>query len=99
MLNDSEAMKGINNTLPIKDVNPADFKIIFFPGGHGPMFDLADDATTNKATTAIYENGGIVCAVCHGTVGKEFFFFLDLFRGLFWLYIFKVRNRSTRLFW
>ena len=90
MLNDSEAMKGINNTLPIKDVNPADFKIIFFPGGHGPMFDLADDATTNKATTAIYENGGIVCAVCHGTVGKDFFFcffFLTCF-GVYSGYIF-----------
>ena len=72
MLNDSEAMKGLNNTLPIKDVNPADCKIIFFPGGHGPMFDLADDASANKVTTTIYENGGIVCAVCHGTVGKDF---------------------------
>ena len=72
MLNDSEVMKGLNNTLPIKDVNPVDFKIIFFPGGHGPMFDLADDASANKATTTIYENGGIVCAVCHGTVGKDF---------------------------
>ena len=36
------------------------------------MFDLADDASANKVTTTIYENGGIVCAVCHGTVGKDF---------------------------
>ena len=83
-------MKRLNNTLPIKDVNPADYNIIFFPGGHGPMFDLADDATVNTATTTIYENGGIVCAVCHGTVGKELFYL-----SLFWWHFFARRIMVT----
>lgn len=69
LMNNEEAIKELRNTLPIKDINAADYKIIFFPGGHGPMFDLADDKKVNEATTHIYENGGIVCAVCHGTVG------------------------------
>ena len=90
MLNDSQIMKRLNNTLPIKDVNPADYNIIFFPGGHGPMFDLADDATVNTATTTIYENGGIVCAVCHGTVGKELFCL-----SLFWWHFFARRIMVT----
>lgn len=34
------------------------------------MFDLADNVDTNALAAKIYENNGVVCAVCHGTVGK-----------------------------
>ena len=40
-------------------------------GGHAPMYDLPDNEATNGLATKVYENNGVVCAVCHGTAGKE----------------------------
>lgn len=44
--------------------------IAFFPGGHGPMFDLATDATVGAWVAKFYEvRKGVVGAVCHGPAG------------------------------
>jgi len=43
-----------------------EFEAIFFVGGHGPMFDLATDATSHKIIGEFYDAGKIVSAVCHG---------------------------------
>jgi putative intracellular protease/amidase len=43
-----------------------EFDAIFFPGGHGPMFDLAGDATSQKLIAEFAEKGKVVSAVCHG---------------------------------
>lgn len=48
------------------EVKYEDYDAIYFPGGHGVMFDLPNCEDTAKITSGIYENGGIVCAVCHG---------------------------------
>ena len=47
-----------------------DFKALFYAGGHGPMFDLADNQDVAQLAAKVYENGGVIGAVCHGTVGK-----------------------------
>ena len=47
----------------------SEYKALFYAGGHGPMYDLpgaADIATLGKQ---IYEQGAVLGAVCHGTVG------------------------------
>lgn len=44
------------------------FDAIFYPGGHGPMFDLAVDATSQKLIADFYAAGKPVAAVCHGPV-------------------------------
>ena len=59
----------IDNTNIPTQVNASDYKAIFYAGGHGPMFDLPDNKDIAKLAVAIYENGGIVSAVCHGPVG------------------------------
>lgn len=69
-LEDSEAMKAVDNTIAITSIDPAKFDVIFCVGGHGPMFDLPLDVDTNKAVAAVYENGGIAAAVCHGPAGR-----------------------------
>lgn len=42
-----------------------EFDAIFYVGGHGPMFDLADDATSQKLIREFWEEDKIVSAVCH----------------------------------
>lgn len=53
-------------TVALKEVNPNEFNIIYFAGGHGTMWDFPDNPDINNVTSSIYENGGIVAAVCHG---------------------------------
>ncbi|KAF3391408.1 Glutathione-independent glyoxalase [Penicillium rolfsii] len=45
---------------------PSEFAGIFFVGGHGPMFDLANDAISHAVIREFYECGKVVSAVCHG---------------------------------
>ncbi|PZR22409.1 MAG: type 1 glutamine amidotransferase domain-containing protein [Flavobacterium psychrophilum] len=59
----------IENTLKPSQVNPADYAAIYYAGGHGAMWDFADNAELQKIAAAIYEKGGVVGAVCHGPAG------------------------------
>lgn len=57
------------NTKPLSEFadNAADtYDAIFVPGGHGPMFDLATDATSRKLIADFADKGKVVAAVCHG---------------------------------
>jgi putative intracellular protease/amidase len=67
--NDRAFRQGIENTLKPSDIRPADYAAIFYVGGHGAMWDLAQDKLLPKIATAIYEKGGMVGAVCHGPAG------------------------------
>lgn len=51
------------------EINPDEYKAIFYAGGHGAMFDFPDNKTLASIASKIYENGGIVSAVCHGPAG------------------------------
>ena len=59
----------ITHTMKPSEVNPADYKAIFYAGGQGTMWDFADNEELAKIGQQIYENGGIVSAVCHGPSG------------------------------
>jgi putative intracellular protease/amidase len=48
------------------DVDPALYDAVFFAGGHGTMWDFPDDKGVAELARAVYENGGVVSAVCHG---------------------------------
>ncbi|KAK0620185.1 class I glutamine amidotransferase-like protein [Immersiella caudata] len=43
-----------------------EFDAVFVPGGHGPMFDLVVDETSQKVIAEFAEKGKVVAAVCHG---------------------------------
>lgn len=62
---DADFQGKLADTIKLDDAK-ADFDAIFFAGGHGVMWDFADSAAIDKITREIYENGGIVSAVCHG---------------------------------
>lgn len=62
-------VKAIENTLTPKDINPASYAAIFYAGGHGTMWDFADNTELARIGGAIYDGGGVVGAVCHGPAG------------------------------
>lgn len=51
------------------EVNPTNYAAIYYVGGHGTMWDLPKQETINNITQQVYENNGIVSAVCHGPSG------------------------------
>lgn len=56
-------------TPSLADVDPADYDAVFLAGGHGTMWDFPDDAPLAALARTVYENGGVVSAVCHGPSG------------------------------
>lgn len=65
-LDDSEQVARVENTLNPAQIDPAEYGAIFYAGGHGTMWDFADNQELAAIAAAIYEAGGIVGAVCHG---------------------------------
>lgn len=59
----------IDHSLTPSQVNPKDYSTIFYAGGHGAMWDFADNTELADIASTIYENGGIVAGVCHGPAG------------------------------
>jgi putative intracellular protease/amidase len=65
-LEDKAIVEQIQNTIPLSEVDPKKYQVIHFAGGHGVMWDFHNNEDLNRVAAAIYENGGIVTAVCHG---------------------------------
>lgn len=63
------AMKELENTLPLHEVNTGEFDAIFLPGGHGTMFDLPASDELARVLRSFYESGRVIAAVCHGPAG------------------------------
>lgn len=56
----------IENTLKPSEVKPSDYDAIFYAGGHGTMWDFADNEEMASIGAEIYDNNGWGAAVCHG---------------------------------
>lgn len=67
--NDAAFMARLSNSLAPADIMPKDYRLIFFTGGDGGMWDFPDNAELQSITKSIYENNGMVTAVCHGVSG------------------------------
>lgn len=63
---DGEAQAALADTLKLSLINPDEFDAVFYPGGHGPMWDLAEDADSKAVIEALCRAGKPVAAVCHG---------------------------------
>jgi putative intracellular protease/amidase len=62
---DGAAMKALASTAKLADMKARDFDTIFYAGGHGPLWDLADDADSVRLIESFYGAGKPVAAVCH----------------------------------
>jgi len=65
---DSKAQAVLASTVKLSSMNARDFDAVFYPGGHGPMWDLADDPISNALIEAFYNSGKPVAAVCHAPI-------------------------------
>lgn len=66
---DSSFMNQLKSTMKPSDVHAEQYEAIYYPGGHGTMFDLPQSQGLQDLTSEIYEAGGVVGAVCHGPAG------------------------------
>ncbi|MBC8753901.1 type 1 glutamine amidotransferase domain-containing protein [Kordia sp. YSTF-M3] len=62
---DTETQTLLANTIKLETVNEADYDAVFYPGGHGPLWDLAEDPNSIKLIESFYNNNKPVAAVCH----------------------------------
>jgi putative intracellular protease/amidase len=65
---DPAAQAGLANTKKLASVSAADFDAVFYPGGHGPMWDMPDNATSIVLIEDFVKADKPVAAVCHAPV-------------------------------
>ncbi|MFL9962852.1 type 1 glutamine amidotransferase domain-containing protein [Paraburkholderia sediminicola] len=63
--NDPQAQAALANTARLATLAAADYDALFYPGGHGPLWDLADDTHSIGLIEAFHASGKPVGAVCH----------------------------------
>ena len=62
---DEKVLAQLKNTLKLSDVKSADYDAVFYPGGHGPLWDLATDANSAALIADFYTQNKPVAFVCH----------------------------------
>jgi len=62
---DKDAQRELAQTKRLADVRADDYDTVFYPGGHGPMWDLVDNPVSIALIEAFYNAGKPVAAVCH----------------------------------
>jgi putative intracellular protease/amidase len=64
---DAAAEAQLDKTLRLDSVRQEDFDTLFYPGGHGPMWDLAEDKNSIKLIESFLAAGKTIAVVCHST--------------------------------
>jgi putative intracellular protease/amidase len=62
---DPEAQQALANTVRLDSIDAADFDTVFYPGGHGPLWDLAEDRDSITLIETFLRSGKPVALVCH----------------------------------
>ncbi len=62
---DDDAKADLANTVCLSEVSSSDYDAVFYPGGHGPLWDLAEDVDSIALIEAMYQSGKPIAAVCH----------------------------------
>ncbi|WP_444941967.1 type 1 glutamine amidotransferase domain-containing protein [Microbulbifer sp. EKSA008] len=62
---DADAQQALANTHKLADMNESDFDAVFYPGGHGPLWDLAEDPVSIALIENFFAADKPIGAVCH----------------------------------
>ena len=62
---DGEAQNALAHTVKLADMKAEGFDTVFYPGGHGPMWDLAENPVSIALIESFYNSGKPVALVCH----------------------------------
>ena len=62
---DGRAQQELSQTVKLADVKADDFDTVFYVGGHGPMWDLAESPVSIALLEAFYNSGKPIALVCH----------------------------------
>lgn len=65
-LSDPSIAAQLQDTSSLAEVDPAEYDVVFFVGGHGTMWDFPEAPEVVRVGRAVYEAGGVIAAVCHG---------------------------------
>ena len=68
-LEDETAMHAAANTTPLADTLAEDYAAIFLIGGTGASIDLPENSALQRLVADVYQQGGVIGAVCHGPAG------------------------------
>lgn len=68
---DKTATETIKNTLKVSEVKPEEYDVLFFPGGHGPMWDMGDNPEIAKIVKAFDGKQKPIGLVCHGVAALK----------------------------
>lgn len=62
---DDVAKTAFAHTVKLADMHAEDFDAVFYPGGHGPMWDLAESPVSIALLESFYNSGKLIALVCH----------------------------------
>lgn len=62
---DEKAQKALANTIRLDSIKAEDYDAVFYPGGHGPLWDLAEDTHSIALIEEFYQSGKPLGLVCH----------------------------------
>lgn len=62
---DDVAQKALSQTVKLADVKSNDFDTVFYVGGHGPLWDLAESSVSIDLIESFYDSGKPIALVCH----------------------------------
>ena len=63
--NDQYVQEKLANSLRLAEISADDYDAVFYPGGHGPLWDLSNNASSINLIETMYAAGKPVAAVCH----------------------------------
>jgi len=62
---DAALQEKLAKTIKLSEINAADYDAVFYPGGHGPMWDLSNDTTSIQLIETFYQQQKPIALVCH----------------------------------
>ena len=68
-MEDPEVKRSLLNTADVGVFEPEKFDAVLYVGGHGTMWDFPDDKAQRALAERVWQNGGLLAAVCHGPAG------------------------------